>query len=1488
MESLTLEQKIASFKKKIDDLERSAPASAGALHEPPALGSGNIAAMKNRLVKTGLSVGPGGLADDEEVPTLAPVPRRNSSNGVGERPQEEEEEGEEAKGAEEDQKKQEDIIMNNNSEEDEDEEEQVEGAGALEASKAAKIAGEFEKANVEAMKNRPGPKKLAVISGFGGAGAAAAASTAAAPNDDEFPNIGENKGGQEEKQVVAGAWGTDKATKLAGEFEKGKIAAMKSRLVSKGMSVNSGLGGASVPMSNARDSTSRRHSTNMGGKAKEEEETISSRWEADKAAKLAGEFKKGNIAAMKDRLASQGLGIDAAAKASRAAEDAKTTAKVAAAASATVGAEVATASTTEGDEAPAAAKKKESLKFDVEDSESDEESAGPSASSDNSRVAGSVDAASGTEIGEAGKPAAEFGKGTMSTVKISLISELSIDTASGTTKPAKGTAEPPPEEIIEAGAVAATVAAEENEKQRMGQGVALVADNSANIYIDIVAPSAAATATAVAVNGEEEGAASLVGSDRAVKLAAEFEKGKISAMKSRLVSKGLWINAATMAGEAKATSAASLVSSPTVAVEASESATELNHSKNNSGTGLAGEAEANSAASLVPAPAVATEVSKSATEPNDSQNKTGTDAAREAEANSAASPALTPDVATDASERAVGPIDSKKHSDTDANNDSADTNKIQEEEIKETPPPGEVGELSEPGKGDPSPEASPPDDSPLIHFPTKLSAPSTVDLSPAGSSPAEMDNTSLIPVPKKLSSPSTTELIFEFHAPTPDMNPSEGPDIVDRATELSVAEPTAPVQETNTPASLMMESSVDDSAGHASNEASSNTLAVSSTAAEPSPILDKEASTSPKAEPSPASEEPSSTSPDKEVSLPVPVPLSKDESPATPSSAVPGEQTVKPEPRTAGSSGPSPKVEGSTVSVSKAKAALAASKSRARPASAGTPQEKRQQRRRESAPGRSKVSQTARRPVSASPAPAAVRQPKPNRGRRVSSSAVPAQVGLRSKAKEGVTAARPRGTPASAKRRVSLFARSVSRAIPSTAATPGLHASPVSASERPTQRRRSSTPAKPRGFPPRTQEQQQQQREISTPARPPMSPSVTKTPTAEQLGYRLYNQGQKTLDKSQLRKKEKALPSSAPSKRFTPVMTLELAKQSGNRLHEQAREARERMERRRKEGASLIPAASELSPFTPKRVSNPRMGNPSVAGMERLESLYRDAVQRNSKLEMVRRAEEENPRDCTFTPEISKRGGSRGRGEKRGQGSPDSEISLRSQDRSSMSCFHALYADAKRRRAKIEALAGAHLKESMGSGAPSITARGRQAAVEPLDVRLRETSERWARKWQELEERRVALEKEGCTFMPNFSIGRSLSAPRLRSRRGGGGGDGERSGGIEAFVARSLTFQAVREKNLEKLKKEAEDRERAEVTFQPKIASREGNLATSVATGSDEGSGGSLSVFERLIRAANEQEMNKVALKKEYLTQELIEFQGFQVCLECRQQMYFF
>ncbi|CAM9401326.1 unnamed protein product, partial [Sphacelaria rigidula] len=336
--------------------------------------------------------------------------------------------------------------------------------------------------------------------------------------------------------------------------------------------------------------------------------------------------------------------------------------------------------------------------------------------------------------------------------------------------------------------------------------------------------------------------------------------------------------------------------------------------------------------------------------------------------------------------------------------------------------------------------------------------------------------------------------------------------------------------------------------------------------------------------------------------------------------------------------------------------------------------------------------------------------------------------------------------------------------------------------------------------------------------------------------------------------------------------TAELA---GRRLHDQARETRERLERRRREGASPAVSADGLSPFTPRRWSNPIRGNPSVAGMERVERLYRDATERDIKLEMARREEEENPRDCTFTPKITARASSRGRSEKRRQ----QEAGMTGDEAKgsgSMSRFHALYLDAKRRRAKMEALTDARIVEVAGPGTPEITDLGRKQSTEPLDARLKENAERWARRWKELEEKKVEQDVEGCTFQPTFSvgrIGRSASAPRLRGRdrerNSSSGGDADWNGA--PFVVRAQKYQAAREERLMELKRELEKKELAEATFQPKVSASGGNPA-----GRDPG------VFERLLRAAIEQEQHKAALKADFLQKERESFHDFQPRLRNR------
>lgn len=511
---------------------------------------------------------------------------------------------------------------------------------------------------------------------------------------------------------------------------------------------------------------------------------------------------------------------------------------------------------------------------------------------------------------------------------------------------------------------------------------------------------------------------------------------------------------------------------------------------------------------------------------------------------------------------------------------------------------------------------------------------------------------------------------------------------------------------------------------------------------------------------------------------------------------------------------PSTENEGSEAP-SKAKAALATSRVRTITTTQGSARRQQGQRRQTVASAKPNMTQ-ARRP--SSPARASVR-------RRLSE-------------------------PDEARGVVSPPEGSVSRPAPVNPFTPGVHASstaPSSGSS--TQRRRSRTPVRQRPSP-----SSQQQQAAAAPIALRMTPAA-----AAESGNRLHEQGRQIRERLERRRTMGATSASAPTGTPSPVtptmtvMTPTSAERSGNRLHEQARETRQRLERRRKEMV-----ASPLSPFTPRRWSNPRMGNPSVAGMERVESLYRDAVHRNSKLEIARRAAE-RPSECTFTPEISRRAASRGRGEKRGSRGEDGDISVPD----NMSTFHDLYLDAKRRREKMEARSGDRLKEAVGRASPEITERGRQSSVVPLEVRMKENAERWARRWKELEARKLELEKEGCTFMPNFNIGRSVSAPRMRPRRDGGGG-----GGITSFVARSLRFQAERERKMEKLKQEALERERIEATFRPKL--------TSLKAGDDSGTS-NIDVFERLLKAATEQEMNRAALKEQLWKQELEKYHGFQV-----------
>lgn len=409
--------------------------------------------------------------------------------------------------------------------------------------------------------------------------------------------------------------------------------------------------------------------------------------------------------------------------------------------------------------------------------------------------------------------------------------------------------------------------------------------------------------------------------------------------------------------------------------------------------------------------------------------------------------------------------------------------------------------------------------------------------------------------------------------------------------------------------------------------------------------------------------------------------------------------------------------------------------------------------------------------------------------------------------------------------------------------------------------------------------------------------------SAEASGNRLHEQAREARERLERRRTEEgsgasppfllaslSSPPAAPPLTASPAAVLTLtpasAEASGNRLHEQAREARERLERRRKEGAVASPltAMPGLVPFTPRRWSNPRVPGantaPAVTGVDRLESLYRDAVHRNSRLEMARRAEDEKPRECTFTPEISKRGrslvrGTSGGGEA-GVGGGGGGAGGAARGGGLSDTFDTLYEDAKRRREKMEALKGAQ-EQVARPPSPVITAMGRQVAGAPLDVRMQQDAERWTRRWQELEEKKIQQEKDGCTFMPNFSIGRrSSSAPRLRSRRSSSGGGVGGPGGIDAFVERSARFLETKERNMEKLKREAEERERAVATFKPSILPwTGGDEAASAGAGSSVTGGAD--VFERLLRAAENQEMNKAALKQEFLQREQKQYNNFEV-----------
>ena len=144
MEFLSLEEKIATFKKKIDDLDQSAPSGPApdTLYEAPELENGKIVAMKQSLVSKGLS------ADADAATGAAGAAHKGDGSASSK-------EG---------------------------------GVGGLEAEKAAKLAAEFETGKIAAMKSRLVSKGLgldaaraAKVMPAGAARAAAAAAPAAAP-----------------------------------------------------------------------------------------------------------------------------------------------------------------------------------------------------------------------------------------------------------------------------------------------------------------------------------------------------------------------------------------------------------------------------------------------------------------------------------------------------------------------------------------------------------------------------------------------------------------------------------------------------------------------------------------------------------------------------------------------------------------------------------------------------------------------------------------------------------------------------------------------------------------------------------------------------------------------------------------------------------------------------------------------------------------------------------------------------------------------------------------------------------------------------------------------------------------------------------------------------------------------------------------------------------------------------------------------------------
>jgi len=274
------------------------------------------------------------------------------------------------------------------------------------------------------------------------------------------------------------------------------------------------------------------------------------------------------------------------------------------------------------------------------------------------------------------------------------------------------------------------------------------------------------------------------------------------------------------------------------------------------------------------------------------------------------------------------------------------------------------------------------------------------------------------------------------------------------------------------------------------------------------------------------------------------------------------------------------------------------------------------------------------------------------------------------------------------------------------------------------------------------------------------------------------------------------------------------------RLHERAQLRQERQKQR--EGT-----ADPACTFSPKVNTRARRASAEASSSpqdNRFDKLYEDA-QRRRQTQETRREEAAQSREkaCTFSPKVK---GSRSRGPK----SPDST-------------FQKLYEEADQRHGRRKAA-----QQPAPSFRPQLVAKDPRRArrdPSPFHERMHMPPDLQAKRRAALEEKKKALELEGCTFQPKLrSNSRSTSAPRV------GRTAAERN---EAFLKRKELRRRQREKELEEERRKHETWKPSINHGPPEIRER---LDSAVAHRLEQ-SGKTGDVFDRLSKIGTEQDRKK-------------------------------